>query len=161
MRNFRKKEVQKLKLDIDTFREKYDISLDEFVVLFDSNHLPLSIFSTDLSPMEAVVKFLKEDLDKKISEIARILGKQPPAVWLAYNNSKIKHKSRFSIIPSRYDIPIEKLSSGNLSLLEIISSYLIDEHKLSFRDAGKILNRNERTVWTAYHRAKKKREYEK
>ena len=55
-------------------------------------------------------------------------------------------------------LPLEIFRDRSLSVLEVISEYLHDELKLSFHEIAKLMNRDDRTIWTCYHRAKKKRE---
>lgn len=55
------------------------------------------------------------------------------------------------------DIPTSIFRDRTVKPLEAISEYLKDDVGLSFHEIGELLNRNERTVWTCYRRAKKKR----
>lgn len=41
--------------------------------------------------------------------------------------------------------------------LECMTEYLHDVKKLSFHEISILFNRDDRTIWTTYHRAKKKR----
>jgi len=43
------------------------------------------------------------------------------------------------------------------AVLEIIVEYLKDVKQLNFHEIALLLNRDERTIWTAYSRVKKKR----
>ena len=54
-------------------------------------------------------------------------------------------------------LPIEVFQDRAVSVLEAIAEYLRDSNQLSFREIAVLLNRDERTVWTVYSRAKKKR----
>lgn len=54
-------------------------------------------------------------------------------------------------------IPSEILRDRTLSVLESIIEYLKEVRKLSFVEISKVINRDERNVWTIYNRAKKKR----
>jgi len=44
-----------------------------------------------------------------------------------------------------------------VSVLEAISEYLKDEKQYTYRQIAELLNRDERTIWTCYARAKQKR----
>jgi hypothetical protein len=55
-------------------------------------------------------------------------------------------------------IPSHVLRDRKLSALEAIIEYLKEVRKLSYHEISKILNRDERNIWTLYNRAKKKRE---
>jgi DNA-binding CsgD family transcriptional regulator len=50
-----------------------------------------------------------------------------------------------------------KIFRGGLSGLEAIIKYLKEEQKLSYAEISKIINRDQRTVWTTYNKNKKKK----
>lgn len=54
-------------------------------------------------------------------------------------------------------IPSEVIRDRMLSVLESIVEYLKEVRKLSFVEISRVINRDERNVWTIYNRAKKKR----
>ncbi len=54
-------------------------------------------------------------------------------------------------------IPIEIFQDRTLSVLEAIVEYLKEKLKLNYHEIGVLLNRDERTIWTCYNRAKNKR----
>jgi len=53
-------------------------------------------------------------------------------------------------------IPIEILQNRKLGALQSVTVYLKDEKKLGFNEIAKMLKRDNRTIWTTYHQAKKK-----
>ena len=57
-----------------------------------------------------------------------------------------------------YSIPLKVLRDRNLSVLEAISEYLHDEKNLTYHEIAVLMKRDDRTIWTCYQRAKKKRE---
>ena len=58
---------------------------------------------------------------------------------------------------SSITIPLSIFSDRTVAVLEILVEYLKDMHKLSYHEIAILINRNDRTIWTAYNRAKKKR----
>lgn len=151
------KELRKLENQISDFARKNNLSFSEVIAMIDSkDKLPISVFSEKLSPLESVVKYLREEMNLTFKEISEMLGKETAACWTAYKNASKKDKKKFSFVPSRYDIPLKKLYSEKLSVLEIVSVHLKDDSGLGFREIGKIIGRDERTIWTTYHRACKK-----
>jgi len=54
-------------------------------------------------------------------------------------------------------IPSIVLRDRSISVLEAIVEYLKDEKKLSYHEIAVLLNRDDRTIWTCYNRAKTKR----
>jgi len=57
------------------------------------------------------------------------------------------------------EIPIRILQDRNVAVLEAIVEYLKDEKQLRYSEIAKLLNRDQRTIWTVYSRVKKKRKY--
>ena len=55
------------------------------------------------------------------------------------------------------DIPIFIFRDRSLSVLEVIVEYLKDKLNLNYHEIAVLLNRDDRTIWTCYNRAKKKR----
>lgn len=68
---------------------------------------------------------------------------------------------RLSTVPDeqqeRYvNIPTFIFRDRSLAALESIVVYLKDTHGLTYAQIAKLLNRDDRTIWTTYTRAKKK-----
>lgn len=55
-------------------------------------------------------------------------------------------------------IPITVYDNKELSALETSCKYLREELGLGYHEIGVLLNRNDRTIWTTYNNAEKKRE---
>jgi len=51
---------------------------------------PASIFKNELGPSEALIKYMKENLNLKFSEISKLLDRKHGAIWTTYKNSKAK-----------------------------------------------------------------------
>lgn len=54
-------------------------------------------------------------------------------------------------------LPTNIFKDRTVSVLEAISEYLKDEKGLTYHEIAVLLNRDDRTIWTCYNRAKKKR----
>jgi hypothetical protein len=54
-------------------------------------------------------------------------------------------------------IPSSIFRDRNVKVLEAMVEYMKDELGLTYHDIAKLLNRDDRTIWTVYSRAKKKR----
>jgi len=70
---------------------------------------------------------------------------------------KKKLPSDIDIIPSLIAIPVSVLSDRSLATLEAVVEYLKEVLGLSYHEIAVLLKRDDRTVWTCYQRAKKKR----
>ena len=58
---------------------------------------------------------------------------------------------------SSASIPTAILRDRTLKPLEAIVEYLHEHEKLTLHQIAKLLNRDDRTIWTVYNRAKRKR----
>jgi len=127
----------------------------------NSIKLPVSLFQNNpLSGLETITKFIKEELNMSFSEIAQILNRDDRTIWGAYNSACKKMEGRFEVMEDCQTFPVEILQDRRVSVLEAITEYLKDKHALRYCQIASLLNRNDRTVWTVYKRAKKKRKYE-
>lgn len=55
------------------------------------------------------------------------------------------------------EIPTFLFKDRSVAVLEALVEYLKDHKGLTYHEIALMLNRNERTIWTVYHRAKIKR----
>lgn len=118
--------------------------------------LPITIFSNDkLSPLETIVKFLREEERITNSKVAELLGRSPAAVWITYRNAGKKMPGRLSAGKTGVFISTELLASGRLSVLETIAHHLHDSG-MAYNKIAALLNRDERTIWTVCYRARRK-----
>ena len=77
---------------------------------FSDMHLPLFVFDNyELSGLEAIVKYIKEEISLSYREIAAMLNRDERTIWGAYLSSKKKMGQRFQIRHSRCYIPISIL----------------------------------------------------
>src|SRR3989338_2465239 len=121
--------------------------------------VPISVFKNNrLGSLEAIVKYLRENLLLSFRQIADLTNRNDVALAVSYRNAKKKHEIKFVITEiSPYSVPVSILKDRNLSVLENISAYLKDTFGLNYHSVAVLLNRDDRTVWTVYQRAKKKR----
>jgi len=119
--------------------------------------IPIGIFSNDaLSSLEAIVKYLKEDLKLKFSKIAKILNRSSKTIWATYQKSLKKMPSSFGTVSREVVIPASAISNRSFSTLESVVGYVKDLN-YSNHEIGAILHLDDRTIWTVYDRVKKKR----
>ena len=118
--------------------------------------IPLGIFLYNLSSLEAVTKYLKENLKMPYSEIARLLNRDDRTIWGTYRRSIRKYPLNFDMISKADFVPSTLFRNRNLGALEALTLYLREERALRYCQIAEILNRDDRTVWTAFKRAKVK-----
>ena len=121
--------------------------------------VPISVFNNDyLSSLENIVKYLRENLLLTFKQIGSLTNRNQIALAVTYRNAKNKMESRFVVEEiSPYSIPVSILKDRKLSVLENIVSYLKDTFGLTYHNIAVLLNRDDRTIWTVYQRAIKKR----
>jgi hypothetical protein len=119
--------------------------------------VPNTIFFDDkLAILEAIVQYLKEVKKLNYKEIGTVLERDQRNIWTVYSRVKKKQTKPVSERPSLF-IPVSILKDRSLSGFEVIVEYLKEQEKLSFHEIGSLLHRDERNIWTVYHRAKIKR----
>jgi len=160
----KKKPSKKSKLNNKKFLKFLNENLEELVVYvkaskikakIENTKIPLDIFKQNLSPAEAVCKFLKENKNLKFSEIAIALNRNQRTIWINYRNANKKQKQKFQKTDTSSKIPISILQNRNLSILESIVLYLKNsgmENKKISKSIGKSTN----NIWTLNKRARKK-----
>jgi hypothetical protein len=156
------KSFELLERTLARLEQKYELRSEEILALLKekvkpSIQIPISIFQNDaLSSLEVVTKYLKEELNLRFCEIAFLLNRDDRTIWDAYNGSQLKMKEPLPVEISQYSIPLTIFQDRNLAVLETITTYLKDECNLRYCQIARLLNRDDRTIWTVYKRAKQK-----
>lgn len=73
------------------------------------------------------------------------------------NKQKISEDGRKAIDQGFIEIPTFLFKDRSVAVLEALVEYLKDHKGLTFHEIALLLNRNDRTIWTVYRRAKLKR----
>jgi len=115
--------------------------------------VPISIFDNSLSPLEAIVQYLRQE-NYSLNEISKILNRSNKTIWTTYDNA-LKKRVKLRIEAEIF-IPLSIFSNRTLSTLENISVYLKEELSFSFTEISRLLGKNKNTIWTVYNRAVKK-----
>ena len=161
------KTVEKRLLDTLSYLKRQDLSSQEIIDLIkkllevpdkEEVKIPISVFKNDkLGALETIVKYLRENLLLSFKQIASLTNRNDVALAVSYRNAKKKLEAKFAIEEiSPYSLPVTILQDRKLSVLENIVSYLKDTFGLAYHKIALLLNRNDRTIWTVYQRAKKK-----
>lgn len=152
----------------NNLRDKHNLSTYDLIDLLlddkkkkaalSSPSIPIEVFNNNsLSSLETVVKFLKENAGMKPKRIAELLNRNVNTISTTYRNSKQKMHENFMLRSNDFSVPCLVFSDRELSMLESLVSYLKNERNLTNNKIAKLINRNDRTVWTVYNRFKKKR----
>ena len=159
-KNIYEKLKRDYKISSDDLVKFYKIkeSFDEIIKKFEEKkiEIPVSIFSKKLSCLETIVKYLRENLNLSNKEISKLIKRSEKTIWQAYNSARKKYSLKFKVKFSKYYIPVSVLSDRKLSVLESIVKYLHENFELNYSEISRLLQRDSRTIWTVYSRARKK-----
>ena len=141
---------------------KYNVTPDDLSFLLSGMEsrkasIPISIFKTStLSSLEAIVKFLRENRNLSYNRIGMLLCRNPRTLAVTYNVSRRKMQAFFddSIDNDNSRIPFTAFTR-RLSILECICVYLKSQGN-SYAEISRMIDRDQRTVWTVCKRAEKK-----
>ena len=136
------------------FRRKKEI--DFSTDFFSSTYkIPLSIFSQKTSPLETIVKYLRENHDLGFTEIGRLLARDGKTIWKEYQNAHAKHKHKFKICENEFYFDINIFARREHSILEILC-HKLKESGYSISQIAYIIKKHRNTVWSVCSRFKKK-----
>jgi hypothetical protein len=154
--NIPRDELLSLAAKLNTFLAK-DISLEDSALRQQRVlSVPLSIFSGKLSPLEALSKYMKENLGMTNHNIGVALGRDERGIWITYRNSKRKMASRFQ--PKTDDFLIHlHIFNDRLSILEALVFFLKDSKNVSTSLISRLIRKSPSTISTVYQRAGAKR----
>ena len=152
---------QRNKKIVDNAAELFNKLSDRDIVQIVKNKdsytpIPVSIFRSDLAPLESIVKYLKECLNFSFHKIASLLNRDDRTIYTTYSNC-LKKKTQI-VTKGEHTIPLILFSNRELSVLEVAASYLREELGMTLKEISILVNKDPRTIWTALSRAKKKLE---
>ena len=117
-----------------------------------------SLCDRNLSFLESIVVYLREQRKLGVSEIARAVNRNRKTIWTIYQRSVVKRTTappKVKVVSNIF-IPLSVVKDRRLSILEIVVKYLAEKTVLSNHQIALLLNRSDKTIWTVRDRAKKK-----
>lgn len=148
-------EFKELSEILRKIKKKYNLTTVEVINKVEKRVIiPLNIFTKQLSPLETVTKYLKENLNLTNKQISNLLNRSKKTIWQAYNSSLKKRPLPIKSKPSKFNIDTTALQNRKYTVLESIVLYL--KQTLTYHEIAELLKRDDRTIWTVYHRAKEK-----
>lgn len=150
-----KKAITELKKQGLLDEEIFEIINPEIKEVLQEKEIPINIFKKEMGALESIVKYMKENLNFTYAEIGRKLNRNQRTIWTAYSKSKEKNSNKIKIQRIELSIPIERLQNKNLTILESIILYLRGM-EMKYSEIGKLLNRDQRNIWTINSRVKRK-----
>ena len=121
-------------------------------------NVPVSIFTSNLSALQAIVVYSKDHLHKSITQISKLLNRKQTTISTTYYKAKRKLRKELPINSSGIDIPLSTFSNRNFAVLELLITYLHEVEHLSFAEISRVLNKAYSTIKTTHSRYLKKRD---
>ncbi len=123
--------------------------------------VPVAVLADrQLSVFEAVVAYLKDERKLSYRQIALLTNRNDRTIWTVYSRAGKKRAVVGREIRETgrkvHSIPISIFQNRKAAVLEAISVYLRDVAGLTYHEIAVLTNRDDRTIWTVYSRAKKK-----
>jgi hypothetical protein len=155
-------EIIAIKERVNSICEKHGLEDAELLYLIRKsgpvNQFPVEILSQNLSPLEAVVSYLKNNKNQKFCSIAKLLNRDERTIWVTFENAKKKQKNLIVPKKSISQVPFALLRNRHLSILESVSIFLKEKKKFTLTQISYIIKKDTSTIWTAISRANKKLE---
>jgi hypothetical protein len=139
-------------LQVEAYAEVASVSF-LYRQIIQEEYVPVAIFSGQLAPLQALVKYLKEDAAKTNTEISALIGRDVKTIWLTYK--AIKAKKKFLNMASELKIPVSIFRNPSLSILESLIVFLRNSD-MNYSEIGRLLLKDPRTIWTCAARAIRK-----
>ena len=125
------------------------------------DNVPAAIFNQGLSGLESLVFYLKESHGLRFCQIASLLNRDDRTIWDSFDQARKKTPSSTLFLglstSASLLIPLSIFEDRDLGVLEALSAYLKETMQMRYCEIAVLLGKNDRTIWTAYDRAKKKR----
>jgi len=147
-----RKDLENVKNILSPILEKYeaiDLKAREIKI-------PVTIFINELTILETIVKYLKEEKNLSLRNISDLLKRDERNIWHTYDNVKKKYSNRLKSEISEKLVPVSIFGNRKLSAFENLVFYLRTELKLRCSEISRLLDRDARTIWTIWSRARKK-----
>lgn len=152
----KKDKIDLISLFISELKSLHNVSEQEIIGKGEVC-VPVGVFDNDfLSSLEAIVKYLKEELKLKFSKIGKLLNRSNKTVWATYNKAAGKMPSSFGAVSRDIMIPVSAISNRSFSTLESVVGF-IKTLGYSNHEVAVMLHLDDRTIWTVYDRVKAKR----
>ena len=118
----------------------------------------VEIFSTGLSPGEALTKYLKEVHGLSYHSIGQAISRDERGIWGTYKRATQKMKQPFTFTtPPRYLIPVSHFADRSLSILQVAVKELHSVAGMRFSEIARLLDKSYSTIYSTYSRPSRTR----
>jgi DNA-directed RNA polymerase specialized sigma24 family protein len=139
---------------VEEVRDKYGLKKEEIIDMMklrEKSYIPITVFTKKLGGLEAIVKYLKENLNLNYREISKMLSRDERTIWTAYKKSKKKMPEILSVEKTSVVLPIDIFKNRKFTVLEATILYL-KERGMKFSEIAKLIKRDPRNVQKTYSR---------
>jgi uncharacterized HAD superfamily protein len=144
-----------INLSLNSLKSKSKEDVIRLILSQNELFIPATVFSTKISPLTALTKYLHQNMGMPTKEIAARLNRHEQTIYTILHLAK---KGRLKIKPTKTEVPLSIFAKERLSILETITHYLKDENKISFTEISNLLHKSVKTIWTCYSRYRTKEE---
>ena len=118
-------EFSELQLLFERTKEKYNLSNIDLLHRLEEKEIliPVSIFNDRLSCFEAIVKYLRENLELSNKQISLLIKRSDKTIYQAYKSASEKFSGKLKSNDSGYYVPLLNLANRELSVLETIVEF--------------------------------------
>jgi cyanate lyase len=147
-----------LRLLTQEIKKKYKFNnqqISSLIELKQDIEIPSNIFVKELGGLEAIVKYLVENLNLSYREISELLNRDERTIWTAYHKARTKYPDALKVASNSEKIPLKLIQHENLTIFEAI---VLHKKNLGFKftEIAKLLGRDQRNIWTIYSRASRR-----
>ncbi len=118
-------------------------------------NVPIDVFIGGVGALEALCKYMKENLGMRYHEIAVELSRDDRTIWTACSKASEKAKEPIKISKGEILLPLSIFKDRKLTVLEALIVYLKSKG-MRYNKIGSLVHRDQRNIWTIYSRAVKK-----
>ena len=149
--------LETIRMIAEELSERYKLSKSEISGIFNLNKesIPATIFSKEIGGLEALCKYMHENLNMSYHEIALAINRDDRTIWTAYQKAVRKMSRPLEVKETRMILPVSIFKNRRLTVLESAIIYMKSKG-LRYNEISNLINRNQKNVWTIYSRAIKK-----
>jgi len=152
--------TEQLLKQLISFAKEKGISLEKIKSMYNEEGekaIPIAAFSSDLSPAEALCKYLKDYYKLSYAEIGLLLQRDDRSVWTSVNRAERKVSTLFTP-QSDIKIPVSVFADRSHSILEHVIVYLQEHYDYTIYRIAKMLNKTPAALYAVAKRGKEKDE---
>lgn len=123
----------------------------------DDDGIPISIFRSKLSSLEAITRFLRQERKMSIKDISRVLARELSTIYNTYSTAQKKMHGRLDTSDKSIIVPLKIFHDRRYAPLESLVAYLKDDRCMTIRQIREIIAKKDSTIRTVYKRYNDKR----